>query len=605
MKRVHYSVAIIILVGLLTINHTAFAQQEKTKKDSTDIYKNIESFFNYNKLTRTLHKMIFIDVDSTGNVKNVPRQRSFTLHDGKVIRKIIIQTLDPLGYAINDTTRLPENFLARLGNRIHIKSRNATIKDLLLFRENTFFDAVIVNESERLVRSRRYITDVIFTVEPVAGSPDSVDIHIRSLDKWSIYPGGSVSSPRIDANITDNNFLGLGHEFQYGYTWNHTSGNFATRTRYFIPNISKTYTNSTVHYGRDEWGNVLKSFSVDRPFFSAYARWAGGFNFSQILKTDSLWSPDYSKYKYNSQELWAGHAFQLHEGTSEYRRSTNLITAARYYRVRYLQKPDASLDTLSYYSNENFYLALVGISSRQYLRDSYIFKFGLTEDVPIGYIINLTAGYQQRSDKNRLYLATHFSKGDYYSWGYLGSYLEYGTFIHSSKAEQGVLGAGINYHTGLLEFGRWRARQFFKPSVTIGLNRQFYDTLTINRDQGLIGFSSPTLSGNSRLLFTWQTQLYAPWEFIGFHFGPYITYTLGMLGDTGTPLLRSKIYPKIGVGVLIKNDNLVMNTFQISISYYPTIPGVGNHLFRFNTYNTDDYGYRTYELGKPEPIRFR
>jgi hypothetical protein len=49
----------------------------------------------------------------------------------------------------------------------------------------------------------------------------------------------------------------------------------------------------------------------------------------------------------------------------------------------------------------------------------------------------------------------------------------------------------------------------------------------------------------------------------------------------------------------------VMNTFQVSISYYPTIPGVGNNLFRLNSYNTDDYGYRTYELGKPEPIHFR
>lgn len=70
-------------------------------------------------------------------------------------------------------------------------------------------------------------------------------------------------------------------------------------------------------------------------------------------------------------------------------------------------------------------------------------------------------------------------------------------------------------------------------------------------------------------MFTSQTQTYAPWNFIGFHFGPYLTFSLGMLGDVTKGFRSASIYSQIGLGVLIKNDNLVMNTFQLSLGFIP------------------------------------
>jgi hypothetical protein len=106
-------------------------------------------------------------------------------------------------------------------------------------------------------------------------------------------------------------------------------------------------------------------------------------------------------------------------------------------------------------------------------------------------------------------------------------------------------------------------------------------------------------------LFTSQTQFYAPWNFIGFHFGPYFNFSLGMLGDAAKGFRESKLYSQIGLGVLIKNDNLVMNAFQISISFYPVIPGKGNNVYKLNSFQTTDFGFRDFEIGKPEPVVFR
>jgi hypothetical protein len=262
-------------------------------------------------------------------------------------------------------------------------------------------------------------------------------------------------------------------------------------------------------------------------------------------------------------------------------------------------------DTLQRYSNDEFYLASIGISTRKYVQDKFIFKYGITEDVPIGKVFSLTGGYQNKNTIGRLYLGGRISSGNYYPWGYLSSNFEYGTFFHAALKEQGVLTVGVNYFTGLIESGKWKFRQFVKPQVTIGINRFATDSLTLNDGYGLDGFNSTGYSGTSRMLLTLQTQSYSPWNLIGFRFGPYLIFSLGKLGDAVTGFKYSKVYSQIAVGVLIKNENLVINTFQFSISFYALIPGKGHDIFKINSFRTTDFGFRDFEIGKPAAVVFQ
>ena len=173
-----------------------------------------------------------------------------------------------------------------------------------------------------------------------------------------------------------------------------------------------------------------------------------------------------------------------------------------------------------------------------------------------------------------------------------------------AHAEQGIFTGGVNYFTGLFEIGKWKFRQFVKPQVTIGINRFSSDSLTLNEGYGINGFNSSSLSGTSRLVFTLQTQSYTPWNFIGFHFGPFLVFSLGMLGDETKGFKNSKVYSQIGLGVLIKNENLVFSTFQISIAFYPSIPGKGQNIFKMNSFKTTDFGFQDFEIGKPAVIEF-
>ncbi len=609
------SIFVIFLISILTVV-SGLAQETTAKKDSTKVYGNIESYSSRSKFTRFMYRLFFKPVAPTPKKKDGKKKvykklikKPYSTFEGKVIRHITIVTLDPFGYTIGDTIVPPHNFLINTGNKLHVKSQEITIRNLLLIHRNQLFDSLLVKESERLVRSQKYVRDVSFIVKAVSKNSDSVDIIIRESDKWSIIPVVTGTSSRLTIKLTDNNFLGLGHEFGNSYTWFYNTGDNAYNTNYFIPGFRNTYINSTIHYGTDEFRNFTKILSIDRPFFSPFAKWAGGVQFMEQLRKDSIHTIDsliiLQRFKFNAQDYWAGSAIRIFKGNSEYNRTTNFISAMRFLRIRYIERPIEMNDTLHIYIDENFYLASLGISTRKYVQDKYIFKFGFTEDVPIGKVINLTGGYQVRNNTGRLYLGARFSYGNYYPWGYLSSNFEYGAFFHASKAEQGIFRANVNYFSGLFEIGKWKFRQFVKPQVMIGINRFSYEKLTINDGYGIDGFNSSVLSGTSRLLFTLQTQSYAPWNFVGFNFGPYLIFSLGMLSDATTGFKNSPIYSQIGLGVLIKNDYLVINTFELSISFYPLIPGNGQDIFKINSFKTTDFGFRDFEIGKPAPVLYQ
>ncbi len=606
----------LLFIISFSIIDLAFAQQTPAKANSTSLYKNIEAYSRQSRFKTFIYRSVFKPATAETKNKAVKRktyknlvQKPYSIFEGKIIRNIEVVTFDPFGYSVGDTTVGEQNFLRRAGNGMHIKTRGITIRNLLLFHKNQVFSSLLVKESERLIRAQKYVHDVAFSVLATGEDSDSVDVFIRVSDKWSIMPTGTITPSKVFAGIADNNFLGLGHEFKNTFSKNFNTGINSFNTDYFIPNIRNTYINTRLHYSFDGSGNYTRGLAVDRPFFSPLASWAAGVIIVSQVKEDTLdaINPEFVPYnlQFNTQDLWAGKAIEIFKSGREKELITNLVFTARYLRIRYSEKPLVQNDPFHIYSDEDFYLGSIGITSRKYVQDKYIFKFGIIEDVPAGKVYSLTAGYQVKENSRRLYLGIRLSSGNYFKWGYLSSNLEYGTFINGSQSEQGIFTAGINYSTVLFEIGKWKFRQFVKPQVTVGINWFPYDSLTLNDGYGLDGFKSPVLSGTKRLLLTLQTQSYAPWRLLGFRFGPYLNCSFGMIGDDSGGLKRSKVYSQVGIGVLIKNDNLVINTFQISVSFYPLIPGIGNNVFKMNSIKTSDFGFRDFEIGKPGQIIYQ
>ena len=603
----------IILFLLFTAGACGVASAQQVH-DTTDagVYKKLEEYSSKRKITSLLHELLLNPVVSSDVpaqiVTNTYSVASYARYEGKIIRNITITTLDPFGYSISDTNAYPRSYLEKSGNALHIKTQQFAIRNQLLIHRNDLFDSLLVKESERLIRSQNYIHDVTITAALTGTTSDSVDLYVNTIDLWSIVADGGLTSERINLKLSDKNLTGVGHTFSYSITQNYLNGDHAFSAYYLVPNIKNTYISTRLSYSVDEINNYVKGINIERPFFSPVARWAGGVLISQIRQPGWIYRNDTTRLfltsRYNIQDYWAAAAWQVFKGKSVTDRTTKLIFSGRMFNIRYLEKPIEQPDLMDYYTSEMFYLSGLGISSRKYVKQSYVFRFGVTEDVPIGLAYGIVGGYQLKNS-DRWYWGLYHSWGNFFKWGYFGSNIQYGTFINSSISSQSVFSASINYFSGLFGIGNWKFRQFVKPELTIGINRALYERLTLNDGYGINGFNSNELSGTRRFVFIIQTQSYAPWNLLGFRFGPYINFSFGILGDEFTGFSKNRMYPEFGLGVLIRNDYLVFRNMQISFAYYPSIPGDGNNVFKANPLRTTDFGFPDFVIGKPDVVQFR
>lgn len=606
-----------LLILLLSFQVVLAQKPVPTKSDS--VYKKIDEFSKDRKFFKFLHRVMFRNKETVLISKKkkktiAPVKKSYELFDCKIIRTITIETLDPFGYSAENDKELPTKKLERFGNSIHLKSKKWTINNLLLFKKNELLDSLLVKESERLIRNQRYVRSVIIKPILIPNSVDSVDVLVRVLDTWSMIPTGAFSGSKANLEITERNFFGLGHEVDVNYIKsfnNATYNTYAYESKYTINNIKNTFINASVLSTTDLNNNTHKSIRVDRPFYSTFSRFAGGFyydykSFSSLL-TDTDAVIGFQNLKIKTYEFWLAHSFKIFHGFSEFSRTTNLIISAGYNNVAFLEKPLPAFDPIQYFNSSRSLLGTVGISSQKFFQDKYLFRFGTIEDVPYGEVFSITGGLENKNNISRAYFGSRFSYGNYFDFGYLQGNVEYGTFINNGKTEQTTIKLEANYFTDLLSIGSWKFRQFIKPVLVLGLNRLKapQDRLNLIDVNGIPGFNSSPLVGTKKLLSTFQTQSYNPKSWYGFNFSPFMNFTVGFLDDGNYKFFNNKMYSQIGVGMLINNDYLVFKSFQISFSYYPSLPIDGSNIIKSNAFQNSDIQFRDFQIGQPYVVPYQ
>ncbi len=98
-----------------------------------------------------------------------------------------------------------------LANRLHFRTRPATMRASLLLRKGDAFDLRRVAESERALRALRFLSPESVLVRPRG---DSVELAFHTRDRWTTNPevnlesgGGTLYG---SMSFTERNFLGLG-----------------------------------------------------------------------------------------------------------------------------------------------------------------------------------------------------------------------------------------------------------------------------------------------------------------------------------------------------------------------------------------------------------
>lgn len=602
-----------LLLCTLLVCCSARTSAQNTPADSAAIYEKLHAYSKKHKVARWIYEGVFVEPVAEEEEpalakKPAKRVAAFRKYKGKVIRHVRVYVNDPFGYSVEDTAQAPTSRLQRIGNGLHVRTHEQVIRGLLLMKELQRVDPLKLTESERLLRASPVVNAARVTVQRVSGSADSVDVVVFVLDKWSIDVVGDISTSDGSITVRDRNLLGFGQRFEQGVAYSLGAQRPELNGQYVVYNIADTYIGTSAFYATAAAQDQVGA-EVHRDFFSPLTKWAGGAaltsTWTHNTTTDSVGEEmALPSVRPVGLDTWAGRSFPLLNDTTLASQLSRIIVGVRYAQTRFTQRPSFEQDTLRTNSNTSLFLVGAGLSQQQFYKERYLFRFGLTEDVPEGLLVRVNAGVRKRELlAPEPYLGAEVTRGrNYDALGYLTATVAYGTFFHHGQGVDGALRVDVDYFTDRLTFGKWHLRQFVKLRSTVGFNRT-RDRLDLNGQQ-LYGFSSEVVSGTRKTVLGLQTVLYAPFSFLGFRIAPVALFGVGTVDEEHDRWLSNRIYPAFAIGLLVRNEYLLVKTFEVSIGFYPDVPGSANATTVFNPISNFDLGARGYAFSRPEEVGY-
>ncbi len=210
-----------------------------------------------------------------------------------------------------------DNWLFRTANRLHIQTRPSVIERQLLFKSGEPVSVRLIEETERLLRSNRYLYDVQF--RPLAVHDGVVDIEVITRDTWSLDPGfsagrsGGANSSGL--KLREYNVFGTGTSISLG----RSKDVDRTSTEFQFSNARAFGTWAAVDYAHSSNSDGKRNAaSVVRPFYALDARWAAGVSASKDDRIDAVYNAGnvVSQYRHREDkgELFGGWSPGLQDG---------------------------------------------------------------------------------------------------------------------------------------------------------------------------------------------------------------------------------------------------------------------------------------------------
>jgi hypothetical protein len=532
---------------------------------------------------------------------NTKAETPFKPYEGKIIRHIFIR-----GYGFEqtftDTSKRLEYFGTQLLNHLHRKTHDWVIRNNLFIKEGQPVSAYRLSDNERLVRSLNFIQDARILIVPQTDSAaaDSVDLVVVVKDLFTIAGalGELNASPAgIRSNISEANFLGMGQRAQLGVNWEaNRFPHFGPQLLYGMTNIGGTFVNATASYttiNNDLYPNQPdeKAWFVrlDRPLYAPYAHLAGGFTIGRFQDFNVYHYVDsvFYKYKYYTHDGWIG----WNLGTDRFLSNTSVrdrrFLAFRYFRDAFDTIPYQVGKTYNFrFNDKEAALTSFTFFRQDFYKTNYIYGFGTTEDLPVGYNIALTSGWYRQLNLNRFYNGVDAN-------GYLTTkhgaffqlFLRSGVFMNHGQGQDGSILVGTSYYSPLFLFPTLKIRQYLNFSYSQQFNRIGIDPLTINNVFGLRYFSGDSTYGDQRVTFHSETTFFANYKLLGFKFAPFVFGDLSLLTPQNQPISKSNLYDGLGAGIRSRNENLIFNTIELRVVYFPQTTAQNRMAFKliFNT----------------------
>ena len=551
---------------------SAIAPANDTIRTSHIYLDSLKSKTSKNRLMKKLYDFVIVPPRNVSESDfNGKSEAGFLNYSGLKIRRIEIRRLNVFGSSLNNPVDVKESGIDKVLNKSHVNTNEKIIKKNLLFTTGDTISPINLSENERLLRQLPFIDDARIIVIPV--SDNEADITILTKDLYSLGTtldyGGLKKG---EASVFEKNILGTGHELGIDIPYDSSLPNSpGFGVHYKVDNIGKSFINMTGYYRRgcnqDTYG-----FSIIRKLVSTETKYAGGISVRQMSTMedlDMLTVPQ--SLKYNLQDYWFQRSFLINRENA-----SRIILGVRYKNNGVYDRPYILPD--SYYNLQNYrlYLASATFSFQKFYKTRLIYNYGRTEDIPYGGLISFTSGKELNEFnkyRQRTYISSELAIGESIrTLGYLYTSLGVSAFVNGSPARQGLFTAKLNYFSNLLPVGKSMIRNFIYFDYTHGFDRNSDERLKYIKENGFSGFRNDSIYGNQRLRVSLESVMFMPSSLYGFKFALFGFADFAFLSDMISPAGSMSTLSGVGIGLRIRNDNLIFSTLQIRLGFFPNPP---------------------------------
>lgn len=425
---------------------------------------------------------------------------------GAVIGAVRIDTRDI--FDLDDPKE--NNALFRLANRLHATTRPSVIARDVLFKPGERVSVKLIDETERLLRSNRYLHDV--QIRPVNYRDGVVDIEVLTRDTWSLDPGlsasraGGANSGRL--SLRDYNLLGSG--ISAGVSYSSNVDRAGTELGFSDDHLFGNRTGIAYTYGVLDVGKV-QAFTFGRPFYALDTPWAYGVSATQTDALSTVYSQGAVASQYRSKvdnaEVYGGWSAGRVEGWVQ-RYSVGLSEQSSTYMLQPDQPPPDRLPSdlvlagpfVRYQIVEDIFEK---VRNRDSIGTTEFFRLGLQSTIQVGRTYTGLG-----STQNAWLYAANVSKGmRLFSPNTLLVSASVSGRMNEEHRENQLISGSFRY------FVPQSQRAQFLVSGAVDVYRQ-PDTpapLQLGGDTGLRGYPLSYQSGERRSLFTLEERLYSDW----------------------------------------------------------------------------------------------
>ena len=173
------------------------------------------------------------------------------------------------------------NWLYRMANKLHIVTKERVIEQQLLINEGEAFSKRLAEESERILRSNKYLYDAWIT--PLSREDGTVDLEVRTRDVWTLKPGFSFARSggenRTLIKLEELNLFGWGQKVLVARS--EDADRESTLLTFRDNNLGRSWTQLGLQFADSSDGH-WNELSLVRPFYSLDSRWSAGFRGSDF-----------------------------------------------------------------------------------------------------------------------------------------------------------------------------------------------------------------------------------------------------------------------------------------------------------------------------------